>query len=206
MRGLIPALVVLSLGIVRPAAADPVTLISGSMLLDKDDSSSATNVSGDRSADVGSRAEGVFGAFLGSGEAAHFSGSRSSSRAPISHDTGTIMSGNHAHATAPFIVPDPVTPSRSTNDGPAPFTLAGMVQLFSTPADTHPLFTPAVNSRGVGPVFADPPGTGMVGKDGEGLKVSAAPTASSTPEPASMLLLGTGLAAAWQFRRFRRVD
>jgi hypothetical protein len=38
------------------------------------------------------------------------------------------------------------------------------------------------------------------------LTFSAASTESPTPEPASMLLRGTGLIAAWRSRRLRRAD
>lgn len=41
-------------------------------------------------------------------------------------------------------------------------------------------------------------------RSGLTLTFDAGSTASPSPEPASMLLLGTGLAAAWQSRRLRR--
>jgi hypothetical protein len=209
VRRLIPGLLVLSLGIARASAADPVTLIFGSHWLYGDGSLVTMNLSG-KGFGGGSAARGRFRAFFNGngGESARFS--RFSSTSPLSVGTGSSTVPGSSHVTAPVVVAnpsapsDPPTPSAPTAPGThvaPPSALSGAVQLFTSTSQTNPLFTQDGNSQGTSSGAAQ-----GVGKSGQGLTLTPAADPSPTPEPASLLLLGTGLAAAvtWQSRRSRR--
>jgi hypothetical protein len=212
VRRLIPGLLVLSLGIARASAADPVKLVSGSNWLYGDGSLVTMNLSGRGSEGGGWAARGGFPALLNGNQGGGFS--RFLSTAPLSVKAGGSTVTGSSQVTAPVVIANPSTPTApdpSTPAAPAPHVappsaLSGAVQLFTTANQTEGLFSQDGNSQGTSSSTSQGAGNGLSVKSGQGLTLTPAADPSPTPEPASLLLLGTGLAAAvtWQSRRSRR--
>lgn len=83
------------------------------------------------------------------------------------------------------------------------FTATGFLQLFDDLSGTQPSFTQAVNGKGDLAVTAENLGNGTFVTRSMGLGFTPDSSPAPTPEPGSLLLVGTGLLAAWQSRRLR---
>jgi len=82
------------------------------------------------------------------------------------------------------------------------FTATGLLQLFDDLGATQPRFTQAVNGRGgLAITAANVDGRFVTRSMGLGFIPDSSP--APTPEPGSLLLVGTGLLATWQSRRLR---
>jgi hypothetical protein len=81
------------------------------------------------------------------------------------------------------------------------FTATGLLQLFDNVGAAQPSFTQAVTGKGGLAVTASNLGNGMFVTRSMGLSFTPDSSPVPTPEPASLLLVGSGLAAAWQSRR-----
>ena len=214
MRRLMAGVFVLSLGSAAVAAADPVTLTSGSLFEYGDGSLVTINASGAGFAVLGSGVGGGWSSLLSSGQRVTFS--RSIAMTPRSLDNGSLTVGSDTHRgfvsgsfqfnAAPFVVPNVAGPLGGTTVMHTSFGLTGTVQLFSSLRDPHALFTQDVSGSGTLAIPAEIISGGLLARAGEGLTFTAGATPSATPEPASMLLLGTGLLAAWRSRRLRQTD
>lgn len=101
---------------------------------------------------------------------------------------------------------EPLTSTLAVNGsrGTATFTAAGMVRLFADFGEEDLIFSQEINGTGTLELGGILKPNGVILTDSVGLTFEPPITASPTPEPASMLLLGTGLAAAWEARRVRR--
>jgi hypothetical protein len=78
------------------------------------------------------------------------------------------------------------------------------VQLSDAFAGGDELFRQDVTGRGTLSFTADNVGNGTYFTRSMALTFSPAGSPAPTPEPGSLLLVGSGLVAAWQSRRFRR--
>lgn len=77
-----------------------------------------------------------------------------------------------------------------------PFTITGILQVFARQDDPSPLFTQDVTGSGTASFGATNIGGGSYTATESGLLLTITPGATATPEPASLLLLASGLAAA----------
>lgn len=81
------------------------------------------------------------------------------------------------------------------------FTATGFLQLFGDLGATQPSFTQAVTGKGALAVTAANVGNGTFVTRSMGLGFTPDSSAAPTPEPGSLLLVATGLLAAWRSRR-----
>jgi len=84
----------------------------------------------------------------------------------------------------------------------APFTMTGTVRHTSDEFGPPDYFAEVIGSGTATMSFTKSP----FFFDARSITYDFSSGASPTPEPGSLLLLGTGLAAAWQSRRVRRVN
>jgi len=211
------ALWVLCLGTARVASADPVMLTSGTVFV----YGAASSGFGQGSFDVsgtGFAANG-FGTAIAPAVGTFNVGSLNLSgmmnvNPSDALDNGTMTTGGQLLAgfpsasvqviAEPFVVPD--APQGDSETFHTSFTARGLVQLSAHLGDSNPIFSQEVSGRGTMSIEGENIGGGQFLTGGVGLTFSPADTGSPTPEPASLLLLGTGLAAVWQSRRVRQAS
>lgn len=226
MRGVLLAPLVLCLGAAGVASADPVRPVTGSVFIGSDGlgtfgfafiprgapgtfvftSGSAGGGSGDGSPAVPS---------FGAGGAMSLSGSLAVSPGRAQHKTSDADDRGTRHGgSMPAVLqdnPGAFVMAGAAHGGPgavdASFSAQDLVQLFTRLEDAHPIFMQMANANG-NMSHGDHNGNNGNGRffvtdKLKGRKL-ASDTGAATPEPASVLLLGVGLAAAWQSRRVRR--
>jgi len=202
------ALLVLCLGITTAAAADEIRLTSGTIEAN-DDYIGSFSLLGNGFATEGSGfgapivAQFVVGPVDFSGDFGLF---------PVnSEDNGQVTAGGQTvrgFASASFrVMADPLLIPESDR-GPhlfkTPFIARGQVHVFDDIRERgNLLFSQDVTGTGTLSFIADSLDDGRFFTRSMALTFS--PAATPTPEPGTWLLLGTGLAAAWQCRRFRPV-
>jgi hypothetical protein len=196
---MILGLFVLYLGTAGLAAADPISLTSGTIALYPDFSLATISAAGDGFSVAGSGLGGFLGTFT-VGQTVDLS--RRIAFTPRVQLTGFVGVDLQLNAT-PFVA----SQTNFQTGFSAPFTLTGSVEFFSI-APTFggtPIFTQSVTGSGTVDAGGIPIGGGQFFANG-GLLANFGPasTPSATPEPASVLLFGSGLLAAWRSRRFRR--
>jgi hypothetical protein len=199
---------VLCFGIAAAASADPVRLTSGTIEAD-DDFIASFSLFGNAFAAQGSGlgvpivAQFVAGPVDFSGDFGMFS-VNSSNNAEVTAG-GQIFRGFASASfrvlADPVIIPDTERGRQLFN---TPFSGRGQVQLFdSIRGGGNLLFSQDVIGSGTLSLFADSVDNGRFFTRSMALTFSPDVPPAPTPEPGSWLLLGTGLAAAWQSRRFR---
>ena len=210
-RGILPVLL-LSLSAAGAASADPITVTSGGFLL-----------YGPATSDAGSAGFD----FSGSGFAASGNGRLSaqsgfevgvldlSGSFDMFDVFGSVTVGDQTLrgfesvsllvTAAPIVIND--APQGTYGGGSAAFTATGVVRLYKPGGPSGPpLITQEINGAGTVSIIGQSIEKGAFRTAFVSLGFAPAASPSPTPEPASLLLVGTGLAAAWQSRRFRRGD
>jgi hypothetical protein len=208
MRRALVALLMLWLGTAGQAFADPITLTSGGFTFygaDTSDQGSASfSLSGDGFTAQGQGRESVQGGFASG--VLDLSGSYG-----MFDPFGTVTVGDQTLVgfetvsllltATPIVISD--VPVGAYGGGSAAFTATGLLSLYKPGGGGPALFSQEFNGAGhisiTGRSFE--PGAYRTQFVGIGFERPASP--SPTPEPASLLLLGTGLAAAWRSRRLR---
>jgi len=185
----------LSFGIASVAAADPVVLMSGSFVVEPDSAGNTFMGSG-RAFDGGG--PGVGGDFARAFSIGDFaSPSRGFRFARVAEPPGFAKSaavtpeghssrGDHSNTSPSVVGPAshaPTTPAAMTTVLPV-LDDAGHRTLFTPQVTTAATVSIALKDMGIGHVAADPPLLTAVG---------LASTPSATPEPATLLLLATGV-------------
>ena len=205
--GRIVACLVLGLGIATAAAADPVTLTSGSIQANDDYIGSFSlfgNAFAAEGSGLGAPISDRFG--LGpldvSGDFVVF--------AVNDMNDGYVTAGGQTFrgfTKASFAVDADPLVIADTDRGPqrfnTPFRARGLVQIFDAPGGGgNLLFNQEVTGRGTLSFIADNIDNGVFVT--RSMALTFAPVGSPTPEPGSLLLLATGVVGAWHSRRFRR--
>lgn len=221
-RGILP-LLLLCLGAAQVASAEPVTLTSGGLsfggALESDYGLGDFLLIGTGFSAFGPQgyasAPGGFltGFPIGTVD---LSGTYSVTPAAFSSPTGRVtVDGQELHGFAaasvqvtavPLVVTPPAvgTCAGCLSTFRTPFSATGFVWLFANVGDTTPIFTQTVSGTGTLTITGIPGGGDRFVTGGVGM-VFPPFGPSPTPEPASVLLLGSGLVAAWKSRRLRQV-
>jgi len=206
MRRAIVAVAFLSLAVARGVHADPITLTSGELfiggLLTPDGGFGRFSFAGD---DFASRGTGT-GIGLGNFLARTVSLSGPVEVFPDNAGAGgSVTAGGETlrgyASTTLHVIADPVSVSGTEADGR--FNATGTVALSATfggPA----IFTREIAGSGTLQLSGVMQPNGVILPGAMRLTFEPAAAPSPTPEPASLLLLGSGLAAAWHSRRLRR--
>jgi len=119
------------------------------------------------------------------------------------YSTVLIRGSRFTFTSGEVVLPDT---TENAFDLQSPFLFEGFASIWTVGSSNTPTFFGDFSLAGHGTA------TTRLERFGTGYAVSgfsyefANETASPTPEPASMLLLGTGLVAAWQSRRLRRTQ
>lgn len=197
---------VLCFGIAAAASADPIRLSSGTIQAD-DDYIGSFSFFGDAFSAEGSGIGAPIVAQFGVGPL-NFSGEFGMIPVNPTNDAEVAVGGQILRGFAsasfqvlaePLVIPDT---DRGRQLFSTPFSARGQVQLFDAPRGGNLLFSQDLTGSGTLSFFADNVGNGRFYTRSMALTFS--PAVAPTPEPGSWLLLGTGLVAASQSRRFRR--
>ena len=207
MRRIVAGLV-LSLGIAAAAAADPIALTSGTIETN-DDYIGSFSLFGSAFAAEGPGIGAPIVSRFGVGPV-DFSGDFTVFAVNDMND-GRVTAGGQTYrgfalalfqvVAEPIVIPD-------TDRGPqrfnTPFRARGLVQVSDSPRRGNLLFSGEVTGGGTLWFIADNIDDGVFVTRSMGLTFSPAGPPVPTPEPGTLLLLGTGLGVGWQSRRFRR--
>jgi PEP-CTERM motif-containing protein len=203
------AFLVLCFGIAAAASAEPVRLTSGTMQAD-DDYIASFSLFGNAFAAEGSGLgapivpEFVVGPVDFSGDFGMFS-VNSSDNAEVTAGGQTFRgyaSASFRVRADPLVIPETDRGRVLFN---TPFSARGQIQIFDAfRGGGSLLFSQDVTGSGTLSFAADNVDNGKFFTRSMALTFSPAESPAPTPEPGSWLLLGTGLVAGWQSRRFRR--
>jgi hypothetical protein len=188
----------LCFGIASVAAADPVVLTAGGMFVSPSGSSISFGGSGSGFSAFGSGSGSGFETGFNAGDTVALS--QQIFFTPTLADPGSATSDGVTHAgylggslqfsATPFVAGS----SSGGQEIITPFTMSGVLRLFAQPGQTA-LLTENVTATGFAVFSARSLGNGFYLADrGLGLTFESAPIPSATPEPASLLLLATGVA------------
>lgn len=200
--------VVLCVGIAAGASADPITFTSGTIQAN-DDYVASFSLLGSAFAAEGA---GFGGPIVGQFGVGPLDFSGEFDVFPVnSMNTGEVTTGGETlqgFASAFFqVIADPLI-IPETDRGPqvfnTPFSARGLVRLSDGFAGGNQLFSQDAIGRGTLSFTADNVGNGTYFTRSMALTFSPARSPAPTPEPGSLLLVASGLIAAWQSRRFRR--
>lgn len=207
----------LCFGTASVAAADPILLTSGGVTVYDDGSATIFSGSGSGFSAFGSGFGDGFTAGFKVGDTVNIS--QSISWGPTFGTPGGVtvggamqngyLAGNLQLNATPFVAGNVISPTFGLQTFSTPFTLTGSVEFLSKSGEAMtPVLTQDVTASGTAEFAAKNIGSGqfLVPSDPTmalGLTFSNT-SPPVTPEPSTMLLLGTGVVGLWQARRLRR--
>ena len=193
MRRAIVGLFLLCFGIASAAGADPVALRTRSVTPDSDSGRRDVDRSGDRFSAASAAHGGFASAFT---VPAGLSMSERPSFVPVRDWRGFVTPGDareDGHQSGRFqIITAPIV-SPATQHLTTPVTVASLLLLVAQPSGRTTLFGQEISAPGPGSLPLEGIGRGRFPNASHLLEFGPAATPSATPEPASLLLLTTGV-------------